>query len=925
MKQKLTLLLLALVTSMGAWAQASITVDTSSPLTDVSQISTDKYYVLKNVGHGAYMNVNPNTGQVQITATLPTTDTGLLPFIVRFESNTNAKSEGDAYQVKFYDGTYLPWQSNGGANYVSATKGWSSNNEGYLPVYETDHFYFQVYKGGTSRTVYFNGNTLTDGVGGFTFWTATGDNSNYQIYEATCDDFQEIFYAFSFQGNTTDQNSRKLLTVKNTTIARPTNTALDNKPSYVGNSWVGFSITAPSDGSAITIPITVPFVTKSIVGDEFAWNTPLYRLKGNVGNSPTYIKNSSSSIIYKPAEDPVTNDDYFCFTGDPFEGFKIYNIGAGATINVGSDTPAQGTAPAITSSEHIWRIFANGSKYGMQQMKTDDTSLSNAYFCNVGGVFTYWISGWAEADGGARMDIEPVTFDVTYNVLLEAGGSTVASGTETKTTGGDMTLNVNSTTAGRAFCTYTYYTDVACTDEITSTVFGGTTTVYALANVNLPFSADKYYYMKLRNHYVYYDETNDYVRTNQTTMEKTDAYRWSFSGDPYNGIKVKNKQTGTYLDNTDGNVQLSAGGYAWRISRLGETSTFGLNNGSNYINEKNHTDFKLIYWWKFADDQGSQFNIAEVEPQSGDFIRIKGARSGKYMTGNTYNKGGANRLGQSSEANASTIFYLDGNKLLSYTTGFYVTATCEPGTVGSTPSTYEFTPDGTAIDEFKIAGNSAYLYSWVDTYDCFDRNGSTYADQCHMKVEKVTSLPITMRPGTKDGAYYATINLPVAVTIPSGLSAYSATADGTVMTLTKVVEDGVLAANQPVILYSKSDFDELAIATTAGTTAGSNELEGTIAAESVTANQNYVLGEHADVVGFYKFGGTTMPGFKAYLPVGKTSNVKAFTFRFEDVEDAIRAIESENSGLEIYDIAGRRVQQAQKGLYIINGKKVLFK
>lgn len=32
MKQKLTLLLLALVTSMGAWAQASITVDTSSPL-----------------------------------------------------------------------------------------------------------------------------------------------------------------------------------------------------------------------------------------------------------------------------------------------------------------------------------------------------------------------------------------------------------------------------------------------------------------------------------------------------------------------------------------------------------------------------------------------------------------------------------------------------------------------------------------------------------------------------------------------------------------------------------------------------------------------------------------------------------------------------------------------------------------------------
>ena len=68
-----------------------------------------------------------------------------------------------------------------------------------------------------------------------------------------------------------------------------------------------------------------------------------------------------------------------------------------------------------------------------------------------------------------------------------------------------------------------------------------------------------------------------------------------------------------------------------------------------------------------------------------------------------------------------------------------------------------------------------------------------------------------------------------------------------------------------------------------------------------------------------------MPGFKAYLPASAKSNgVKAFTFSFEDVEDAIRAIESENSNLEIYDIAGRRVQKAQKGLYIVNGKKVMY-
>lgn len=342
-------------------------------------------------------------------------------------------------------------------------------------------------------------------------------------------------------------------------------------------------------------------------------------------------------------------------------------------------------------------------------------------------------------------------------------------------------------------------------------------------------------------------------------------------------------------------------------------------------------------------------NVSVVSPQAGDFLRIKASATNKsdyslsddlYLTSSNYE----NQVSSSYRAefavggatDNSTIFYYAGSNLTGLANGQQAFMNAnnqfQIGDVGAAATIVTFESIGGTEDkafrvEFNNGGRSLYTqrsasapYSYYTDAASGDQTGVHY----RYFLERVTSLPITMRAGA-DGAYYATINLPVAVTIPSGLSAYSATADGTVMTLTKVVEDGVLAANQPVILYSKSDFDELAIATTAGTTAGSNELEGTIAAESVTANQNYVLGEHADVVGFYKFGGTTMPGFKAYLPVGKTSNVKAFTFRFEDVEDAIRAIESENSGLEIYDIAGRRVQQAQKGLYIVNGKKVMFK
>ena len=131
---------------------------------------------------------------------------------------------------------------------------------------------------------------------------------------------------------------------------------------------------------------------------------------------------------------------------------------------------------------------------------------------------------------------------------------------------------------------------------------------------NLPFESGtgKLYYAKLRNHYAYYDATNNDVRTNQSSKENTDNYRWSFSGNPYSGIKMKNEATGTYLDNTSSTVQLTEGGYAWTIKSLNGTATFGLFNGTNYINEQNTGKHNLIYWSQFTNDIGSQWNVEEV-------------------------------------------------------------------------------------------------------------------------------------------------------------------------------------------------------------------------------------------------------------------------------------------------------------------------
>ena len=62
-----------------------------------------------------------------------------------------------------------------------------------------------------------------------------------------------------------------------------------------------------------------------------------------------------------------------------------------------------------------------------------------------------------------------------------------------------------------------------------------------------------------------------------------------------------------------------------------------------------------------------------------------------------------------------------------------------------------------------------------------------------------------------------------------------------------------------------------------------------------------------------------------YIPTG--SNVKALTISFADDTDAILSVDAEGNIVEgpIYNLAGQRLQKPQRGVNIINGKKVIVK
>ena len=156
------------------------------------------------------------------------------------------------------------------------------------------------------------------------------------------------------------------------------------------------------------------------------------------------------------------------------------------------------------------------------------------------------------------------------------------------------------------------------------------------------------------------------------------------------------------------------------------------------------------------------------------------------------------------------------------------------------------------------------------------------------------------------------------VTIPEGVAAYTAEFEKTWLKLNAVSEK--IAADEPVILKGDAGFYSF-VPTTGATKAATNVLKG--AAEDIEAAGKYVLAKPGDEpVGFYLANSTsTIKAGKAYLEIA--SDVKAFTFVFDDIIDGIDGFEGSEGSEAIYNLAGQRMGKMQKGINIVGGKKIL--
>lgn len=174
-------------------------------------------------------------------------------------------------------------------------------------------------------------------------------------------------------------------------------------------------------------------------------------------------------------------------------------------------------------------------------------------------------------------------------------------------------------------------------------------------------------------------------------------------------------------------------------------------------------------------------------------------------------------------------------------------------------------------------------------------------------------------------SHIATFSAPFATIIPTGVKAYYVNAKGAEATMT-AIDAQAIPANQGVILTSESG-EAATMVPAAGETAAAitgNQLGHSAGvAKTLTAGEGYILGNGTEGTAFYPCQAGSLPINKAYL-LGNGES--AIVMNFGNAVTGINTIAAPASAkAPIFDLSGRRVVKATKGLYIQNGKKVIVK
>ena len=239
-------------------------------------------------------------------------------------------------------------------------------------------------------------------------------------------------------------------------------------------------------------------------------------------------------------------------------------------------------------------------------------------------------------------------------------------------------------------------------------------------------------------------------------------------------------------------------------------------------------------------------------------------------------------------------------------------------------NSFDFDADGNAI--ITASGGCTLRYNYASDQLRFRYYKSGQQPVALYKLTTIESIPVTISSAEYATLYYSDM----AFEIPEGVTAQIVTGVSD-----KSIEfedlDGIIPAGTGVVLNGAQGTYDFKVVNDNSAAPESNKLKGSdVAAMTEGGDKYYKLTVKNGKAGFFwgaEEGGAFENGAnKAYLALS-ADEAKEMGYYFDGLVTEIRSIGTETVNGEIYTIGGVRVKadKLQKGIYIVNGKKMVVK
>ena len=318
------------------------------------------------------------------------------------------------------------------------------------------------------------------------------------------------------------------------------------------------------------------------------------------------------------------------------------------------------------------------------------------------------------------------------------------------------------------------------------------------------------------------------------------------------------------------------------------------------------------------------------QPATNKFYRFKNLSSNKYLTSTLTDS--RMTMGEAGNTRESVFYLTEDNKLISYENGLFsqnfTSGNYAFEAVGSEGHAVVFAqgnPVNAATSCYHLSCGVRSLYGKNATLDAGGNIAVNNNDNGYdWAIEEVQWLPVAVSSTAK----YGTLYVPVDLSLRPGVEAYTATVDGNKLQL-QAVTDKIPAGTAVILKDNGADRDKgtnciYLEVTSDATPVSNNDLTGTYKAIANPAGQSiYTLQNNpSEGIGFYKYVGENLGGFKAYLaPSTPLANGLSFDFGAATGLDNVATELPEDA--PAYDLTGRRVNKNTKGIIIVGNKKVI--